>query len=212
MITAEHLVELERKYSEGKVTLNLPMWQKSPNDTHPIPRHVFDGHRMRSDGDPRAHGYAKGYAEGLKDVDVRVIVELGILRGIGLAMWCEAFPNARVIGLDWDLTSYKGNLAALEARGAFAKNKPEVYRFDETTDYVRNELGALLEGDSIDVFIDDAIHYPDINCAVFDAVSPHMSGGGVYFIEDTKGLAPVMRKKFPNVPLKQDGLLVTVKF
>src|SRR5262245_21785131 len=50
------------------------------------------------------HGYAPKYAEYLADfVSDRdrklTIIEVGVLRGTGLAIWSDLFPRARLIGL-----------------------------------------------------------------------------------------------------------------
>ena len=55
------------------------------------------------------NGYAKDYSRYLKsfDCDRRLIVaEFGILRGNGLAIWCDLFPNARVLGFDIDTSHF----------------------------------------------------------------------------------------------------------
>src|SRR5690606_19043130 len=98
-VTPEILRKLETKYAGG-INLKLKPVKPSPLDTVPNPQSVFDGHRMQAEGNPRVHNYAPTYAENLPDTESRiVIVELGILRGVGLAVWCDLFPNARVIGL-----------------------------------------------------------------------------------------------------------------
>ena len=52
-------------------------------------------------------GYAKIYAKHLRPFIQRekpvVLVEVGILRGTGVAIWSELFPNGRILGLDIDL-------------------------------------------------------------------------------------------------------------
>jgi len=59
---------------------------------------------------PFRHGYGKCYAEFLKPLLMNLenqhitLVEIGILNGSGLAIWCDLFPRARVIGFDIDLS------------------------------------------------------------------------------------------------------------
>jgi hypothetical protein len=130
-VTPEILRELETRFAGG-INLKLRPVKPSPLDAEPNPVSVFDGHRMQAEGNPRVHNYAPTYAENLPDTDSQiVIVELGILRGVGLAVWCDLFPNARVIGLDVDLSHFSENEANLRKRGAFQQNSPSVFEFDE---------------------------------------------------------------------------------
>lgn len=50
------------------------------------------------------HGYADDYAEFLAPFlgtdPPPVVAEFGILRGTGLAIWCDLFPRSRVLGLE----------------------------------------------------------------------------------------------------------------
>lgn len=79
------------------------------------------------------HGYGMTYARYLAlfvGQSGLTVAEFGILKGTGLAIWCDLFPNARVIGFDIDLSHFLDNRTSLERRGAFQKNAPEVYEFD----------------------------------------------------------------------------------
>lgn len=55
------------------------------------------------------HGYAKKYAEYLLPFLNRVqpvtVLECGILRDTGIAIWCDLFQEGRIIGLDIDWLS-----------------------------------------------------------------------------------------------------------
>ena len=58
------------------------------------------------------HGYAETYARHLvpflekRDI---VLAEIGVLKGTGLALWCDLFPNGRVIGFDIDFSHFEEN-------------------------------------------------------------------------------------------------------
>jgi hypothetical protein len=92
---------------------------------------------------PHYHNYGRCYAQFLKPfiavpcAPPLILVEVGIFRGSGLAIWCDLFPNARVIGLDIDLSNFEGRRKRLEAMGAFRNNAPELFAFDQL-----NEAGA----------------------------------------------------------------------
>lgn len=211
MITEQQIIDLEAKYSGGKITLNLPMWEKSPNDPAALPRSVFDGHRMRRDGDSRAHGYAKTYAKIINAMPApKIVVELGVLRGMGLAIWCDLFPDARVIGLDWDLSKWASHSATLIERGAFLRNSPEVHQFDELAPDIEQTMARILDGARIDFFIDDALHRDDANLYVFRKLSPFMSQNGVYVIEDSVTIPNVLACKYATLNIRREGALTWI--
>lgn len=135
-----------------------------------------------------------------------MIVELGILRGVGLATWCELYPDARVIGLDIDLGMFRGNLPDLKARGAFTRNEPEVHEFDELAPNAGERLAAIADG--IDLFVDDALHYDAAILYALGYVMPRVTASGVYFIEDND---QVHRKiHLPGYRVQAEGELTVI--
>ena len=140
---------------------------------------------------PYHHGYGRGYAEFLKpfiSATARrrlTLVEVGILNGSGLAIWCDLFPAARVLGFDIDLSNFQTNRKNLENIGAFKKNAPEVYSFDQLDpikagEVLRNTLGE----NRIDIAIDDGCHSRESVEITFKQVRPFLAKEFVYFIED----------------------------
>lgn len=71
------------------------------------------------------HGYAKKYSEYLlpyiKKGEPVTVAEVGILKGTGIAIWCDFFENGRVLGFDIDLGHINGNMNNLKNLGAFKK-------------------------------------------------------------------------------------------
>jgi hypothetical protein len=139
---------------------------------------------------PYFHGYGETYEEFLKPLVARreerlTVVEVGILNGSGLAIWCDLFPNARVVGLDIDLSNFEANHAALEAAGAFRINQPELHDFDQldAAKAVRI-LQEVLGNTKVDLAIDDGFHSIDSIKITFAALVSHMASQFVYFIED----------------------------
>lgn len=126
--------------------------------------------------------FLKPFVESSKPI---TLVEVGILRGTGLAIWCDLFPAARVIGLDIDLGHFKRNKQKLRFMGAFKQNEPETYEFDQFTDNIEY-LEELLDGATIDVCIDDGYHSKKANLRTFASMYPHLSNQFVYFIEDNE--------------------------
>ena len=106
------------------------------------------GSETLADGGDRMlhHGYANHYARFLEPYvknrgDRIVICEVGVLEGTGLAIWCDLFPNARCIGLDIDLSNVKGNMDNLRGLGAFSRNSPELFEYDQFV-YSEKQLGS----------------------------------------------------------------------
>ena len=134
------------------------------------------------------HGYGESYQEFLKPFvkqryERYTICEIGILCGTGLALWCDLFPNSRIIGLDFELSYFNDNLDRLSILGAFSKNSPEVYQFDQ---YACNTevLNEILNGDKVDICIDDACHQEQAILNTLRCMSSHFKDNFVYFIED----------------------------
>jgi len=163
-----------------------------------LPTHI-GGDRMS----PCHHGYSLAYSGYLMPIlrkrreERLVIVEIGILRGIGLAIWCDLFPNARVIGFDLDTSNFEGHKPTLEAQGAFLLNQPEVYEFDQFADN-RQKIADILGKDKVDIVIDDGAHTLDAIMMTFQSIKKSLAADYVYFIEDFRGIEAALRKMLPG--------------
>ncbi len=163
-----------------------------------LPTHI-GGDRMSLNH----HGYSLAYSGYLMPIlrkrreERLVIVEIGILRGIGLAIWCDLFPNARVIGFDLDTSNFEGHKPTLEAQGAFRLNQPEVYEFDQFADN-RQKIADILGQDKIDIVIDDGAHTLDAIMMTFNSIKKSLAADYVYFIEDFCGIEATLRKLLPG--------------
>lgn len=159
------------------------------------------------------HGYARKYAQYLAPLvggDRRLtVVEIGILRGTGLAIWCDLFPNARVIGLDIDLGHFQAHRPQLERAGAFRHNTPEIYEFDQLSSD-QGRLGALLAGDKIDVCIDDGFHTDESILATLSQALPHLADEFVYFIEDNGAVHRRIAAEYSQFAIDPAGELTVV--
>jgi hypothetical protein len=133
------------------------------------------------------NNYAPEYARQLRPYigskEPFTLVEVGILRGTGLAIWCDLFPQATVIGLDIDLSNTRANLAQLRRLGAFASNEPVLLEFDayepDTT-----LLADLLGDNRVSVVIDDGPHTIAAIAATAAALKPLLVPQYRYLIED----------------------------
>lgn len=158
------------------------------------------------------HGYAAHYARYLLPILKRpglVVVELGVLRGSGLALLCELFPHARrVIGLDVDSSHYREHRSKLEALGAFRRKQPEVHEFDELAPDAAERFASILAGDKVDVFIHDALHTDGPILATMAHVTRHLRPGFRCFIEDNSTVATkIMQAPWTNCAVESCGRL-----
>ncbi len=163
---------------------------------------------------PYFHGYGETYEEFLKPILARLeerltVVEVGILNGSGLAIWCDLFPNARVVGLDIDLSNFELNRPALEAAGAFRLNKPELYEFDQLDAGKAERISREVLGEAkVDVVIDDGCHSMDSIKITFAALVPHLADGFVYFIEDNFDTYDFLASRYSKFRWAQRGEMV----
>ena len=201
---------VHRELIYGGIQSNVNIWQTSPFD--PRSKSEIESDRMRGGDRMLFNGYAKDYSRYLKsfDCDRRLIVaEFGILRGNGLAIWCDLFPNARVLGFDIDTSHFEGNRQNLLDRAAFSLNSPEVYKFDQ---FVENEdyLGKILRGDTIDICIDDGCHFDEAILCTMRSVMPHLSERFVYFVEDNIEIQDKIRSSYPALRVYSRGMMTVI--
>jgi hypothetical protein len=149
------------------------------------------GDRMSPILSPTCHGYGEIYEKFLKkylklpSAEKLVIIEIGILNGSGLAIWCDLFPKAKVIGLDIDLANFEANRPFLDKVGAFSLNKPEIYLFNQLDPVgAASVLQQVLGESKVAIVIDDGCHCLQSIEITFNAVFPHLADQFVYFIED----------------------------
>lgn len=159
------------------------------------------------------HEYADAYAKYLEpfyrsDRPI-VLLEIGILKGVGLATWCDLFPTSRIIGLDIDLSYFKDNEPFLRSRGAFKSKTPELYSFDQFENNIER-LKQVLRGDNVDVVIDDGHHSDQSILQTIESVRPYLSFEFSYFIEDNNSVYRQVKREFPNSQCFSQGELTIV--
>ena len=206
--TAEWLIQREIAY--GGYVSDVQRRKVSPFDRRSDLQLKFGG--MTGGDRMLHHGYAAAYARYLRPFLKKralTIVEFGILKGTGLAMWCDLFPNARVIGFDIDLSHFRQNQASLEALGAFRQNTPEIWEYDQFIESSRF-LADVLKGHTIDVAIDDGFHSSETILTTWRSVMPHLSSEFVYFIEDYAGLLDASGNTFAHCCCHADGELTVI--
>ena len=101
--------------------------------------------------------------------DPKVIVEIGTFKGTGLRVLSDYFPNARIIGLD------------ISPETVRRPGRAEVHFFDQTDP---KGLDKILNGDKIDIVIDDGLHRMFSMVNTYDYFREYLNDGSMYFIED----------------------------
>ena len=121
---------------------------------------------------PRRHDYGRTYARYLRPFLESgapiTLAEVGVLQGTGLAIWSDLFPNGRIVGFDIDLTHFESNLNRLSRLGAFKAQNHEAHLFDGFVDNSQY-LAQVIQGDALDIVIDDASHADISILATFES-------------------------------------------
>jgi hypothetical protein len=161
---------------------------------------------------PFIHDYSKTYwkyLEEIRDLDL-TIVEIGILTGIGLAVWDSFFSNAKIFGFDYDLGNFKLNKNTLIELGAFQKRLPTLALFDQFGDnskLLRETFGK----EKIDVVIDDGYHSDESILNSFGELRPYLSENFIYFIEDNVTVIKKLKEIFPQYIINNHGEITVIK-
>lgn len=200
MITPQSLVDLERRFAP---TVGAAPAVFSVNERTRTDRMNAGGDKMAAD----RNNYAPAYAALLDGLQPSVVVELGVFQGVSMAMWCDLFPDAHVIGLDLDFDRFEANWPALVGQGAFARSSPDLRTFDA----YQPRLGNLSDVSGIDLFVDDGPHTADAIRNVLRLVGPLMADGGVYVVEDFRGAADLLAREFPDAEIVGAGMLAAAR-
>lgn len=147
------------------------------------------------------HNYSKEYSWYLKPLRISRkqinVLEVGILKGTGLAVWDEYFDNKKIYGFDYDLGNFYENKNNLIKLGAFKKQLPTLKFFDQFSDN-SNTLNTIFASEKIDVVIDDAYHSDESIINTFTELQPYLNVQFIYFIEDNSSAYKKLEIKFPQ--------------
>lgn len=206
--SADWLIRSEIAY--GGLVTNVARHRVSPLDDRTADELAFGG--MTGGDRMLHHGYAPAYSRYLApflDKKDLVVAEFGILKGTGLAIWCDLFPDACVMGFDIDIGHFQQNEPALRRRGAFKRNQPEVHDYDQLVES-RDALAKVLRGRTLDIVIDDGLHTVDAIVTTWRSVAPHLSSRFAYFIEDHADLLSFCGEEFRGFSTRSFGMLTVV--
>lgn len=140
-----------------------------------------------------AHSYGAIYKSLLTELQERnhlTILEIGIGNGSFLQVLHEVLPNAKIYGIDVDLSPYRYN-----------KSNPHIQLFQmdgtrpETADYVNQ---------SFDLIIEDASHIPLHQKQTLDAFAPYLKKNGIYVLEDIVQGNEVLQKDLETIGHKHN--------
>jgi hypothetical protein len=209
--TTEWLVAAEVRY--GGYVANVPQRKGSPHDPSSAVE-IKNGGMIGGDRMSREHhNYASIYSTYLRSFIQRrrriVVAEVGILKGTGLAIWSDLFPDCRVIGFDIDLSYIEDNMDNLRIAGAFWSNSPELHTFDQLA-YNGDIVRDALNGDKIDILIDDGHHSDDAVLNTAKHFVPFLSDDFVYFIEDNEYCFKQLKRDYPTLIVRNFGELTVV--
>jgi hypothetical protein len=189
---ADTLRMLERRFAPDMVTARREVSRLDVGKHFPTNR---GGDKMH----PKGNNYGPAFAELLQGMQPETVVELGVLTGASLAMWCELYPEAQVVGLDVDLSRVEWD--DLVSRGAFKLNRPLMFEWDAFAPEPIPEVSG------IDVFIDDGPHKVEAIRRVAEFVKPLMNPGGRYIVEDVPEAFEVLQQVWPDNQVKRWGRL-----
>lgn len=190
----ERLTELEALYSPNG-DRGPAVWSAHHDGSR-------NAHNLGGDK-ARTNGYAPAYEDLLEGREPGIFVELGVFQGTSLAVWCDLFPQARVIGLDIEPGRFQ--YERLVAAGAFSRNWPRLAEWDAYLP-MADELEKLAGG-LIDVFVDDGPHTKTAILRTAQAVKPLMAEGSVYVVEDHEEGARFLKEVFHEAEIRQYGRL-----
>ena len=201
------LIEKEKHY--GGLVQGVKRNDTSPLDPRTIKEIATGGMQGGDRMSSSYHNYAPIYAKYLQPYlnnDNIVLAEVGILKGSGCAIWSELFKNGRIIGLDYDLNHIKNNMKFLKSKGAFSNNNLELHNFDS----YKPKIKKILNGDTIDIFIDDGPHTDKAILTTLKEIVPHLSKKFVCFIEDNAQVHHKIRKNHSKFKVINDGKMTII--
>ena len=171
------LCKLEKKYGGHVKGITPKVFSSHDKNRKRYPHE--GGDRMNND---RYASLYEAYFD--KYINEKIIIaEVGILTGIGLAVWSDFFSQAKVYGFDIDLSNFDENLENLKSLGAFKKALPIVNEMDQ---FVCNKsyLKTIFNENKIDIVIDDGCHQRASAIKTFNSFEPFLSKDYLYVIED----------------------------
>ena len=128
------------------------------------------------DTDKITNGYLRWYDRLVGDTWNRVgaVLEIGVHHGGSLALWRDYFPNARIAGVDADIS-----------RARVSDPRIELFQGQQQDETFLRGVARKVAPDGFDLIIDDASHIGWLTQHTFRILfEDHLKPGGLYVIED----------------------------
>lgn len=122
------------------------------------------------------HSYAEIYDDLFKDLfDKKInLLEIGFDRGGSAQLWCNAFPNAKILSMDIDISKHTKD--ALNSFKNFSLKKIDAYS--------KEAVDSLEE--KFDIIIDDGPHTLESFFSLIKLYLPKLKKEGLLLIEDVQ--------------------------
>jgi cephalosporin hydroxylase len=138
------------------------------------------------------HGYDVVYQklfEPLQDKEINIL-EVGVFKGASTCAFHDFFPNATLYGLDLFTRTKPADVKSL------SRDRVKFLKADSTAASTRSQIKDAFPGVKFDIILDDGMHTPSANRKTFESLSPLLSDGGLYIIED---VWPLERMSFKDL-------------
>ena len=150
------------------------------------------GYKYGSDKSKDDHGYLTVYANlfASKRHSIFNITEIGVNMGQSLQIWHEYFPKATIYGIDIKIEPF--------VRTGFVNaTRIKLFQCDSLVYAQVSQIG--MTENSMDLIIDDGLHYRDTQEIVLSHFWRYLKPGGMYIIEDVDAQKGGMDfKEFPE--------------
>jgi hypothetical protein len=128
--------------------------------------------------DKVTHGYIKFYEEAFETIRNNEIklLEIGVYRGASIRTWEDYFANGLIFGID------NCTIIDKESLLGFTQGRIKTFITDQKD---RRELHeVILQIESLDIIIDDGLHYQEHQQVSFGFLFKFLKNNGLYVIED----------------------------
>lgn len=131
--------------------------------------------------------------KGVKELEGRrnlTLLEIGIGNGSFLQVLRDVFPNAKIYGIDLDLSPYRYN-----------KSNPaiQLFQMDGTLEETADSINQCF-----DLIVEDASHLPLHQKQSLDIFASYLKKNGIYIIEDIVQGNEILKKDLETIGHKHN--------
>lgn len=135
-------------------------------------------------------------------IDKKVnIIEIGILKGTGIAIWNEIFKhkNTKIIACDIDIQNFLNNFKNIKRMGGFKDvdsinlkkenvntSRISSFKFDQYHSKNSDLIKEIIQDEKFDIVIDDGDHQDKPNIMTARAIKNFLNKDSIYILEDVK--------------------------